>query len=451
MIASYATNLSQVGRFGRRFLLFNTFNSIAWQCLVGSVLVLFARRIDMPARYVGLLLSFMPLSMILVGLSVPLIDRFGPRRLMPVVWFLRTVATTPVFLIPWAISRGGVQAGWLVLAISTFGFCLFRAFGAGAWFPWMHQMLPAQSRGVYFSLEQAMYQMVNIVIAFVIANVLGSHDSVRRYLGVEAFGMLAGIFSIYLITRVPGGEKPEKFQGSYESFNGFIPAFRNRRYMRFILTGSLGICALAWLGSAYVLYMRDVLHYSSRHIMLLLGIGGIGIASSIAPWGEYADRHGSGKAMSLTLAGFSVGALCWILLPPTAPWTNVAVWPAIGVSMIFMAAYQMASNRGMLCQIPEEGRAVYSSIWLMSTALAWGLTPILVGQIIDRFGEPGYRFCFCMAGLSGLLCAAACRRIREDEEQPEKLREILKRPVQPLETAWQITSITLGLNKRRSV
>ena len=36
----------------RRFLFFIVFNVVSWQCLIGPVLVLFARKIDMPPSWV---------------------------------------------------------------------------------------------------------------------------------------------------------------------------------------------------------------------------------------------------------------------------------------------------------------------------------------------------------------------------------------------------------------
>lgn len=444
MISSLSTDLRKIGSFGRRFLLFNAFNTIAWQCLVGSVLVLFARRIDMPPPLVGMLLSFMPLSMVLAFFSIPLIDAIGPRKVMWWGWLFRTLATTPVFLMPWAISRWGMHAGWLVLCFSTLGFCLCRALSAGAWAPWQHEMLPPDSLGVYYSIEQVMYQAVNIVLAFIIGAVLGASASIERFLSIEFMGIAAGIFSLYLISLLPGGRSAERPAITFESFSTFNEALQNRRFMRFIRAGSLGLCAMAWLTSANVLYMRDVLHYSPRHIMFLLGFGGVGIATAVGRWGKFADSHGSGRTMALTLTGFSGGSMLWLLLVPGAPWTNILVWPATAITLIFFASYNMACNRGMLCQLPEGNRAVYSSLWLIGPALSFGITPIIVGQVIGHFGEGGYRFCFIMAVITSLVSAAICRRVREDDLQPQTYRQILLGRAQPWRTFRRILAISLG-------
>ena len=91
----------------RRFLVFSTFNVLSWFSLVGPVVVLFGRTIDMPASWVGFLLSFMPLSMLLVMATIPLVTRFGPKKLMIATWIGRNLAASLVFLIPWALSAHG--------------------------------------------------------------------------------------------------------------------------------------------------------------------------------------------------------------------------------------------------------------------------------------------------------------------------------------------------------
>ena len=449
MFASINENLKLIGRFGRRFLLFNAFNAIAWQCLVGSVLVLFARHIGMPARWVGLLLSFIPLSMVFAFASVPLEHRLGARRLMIYCWLLRMLATTPVLLIPWAMRHWGMMAGWLVLCATTLTFSFIRGLGLAGWYPWLHEMLPNAARGRYFSLEQVLYQLINIVMAFVIGIILGTHATLSRFLSVQGVGMFCGLLSVILITRIPGGRKPERSDFHASKPTPFHAVLQDRRYMRFILAGALGITATAWLTSANVLYLRDVLHYSSRKIMFLLGIGGVGVASSVVRWGRFADEEGSGRAMALTLVGFSASALLWVVLAPKAIWTGVLVWPATGATLIFMAAFQMAAQRGMLFQVPTKGRATYTSIWNIANALAVGVTPILVGQIIDHFGITGYRFCFSMAGIAGVASAMLCRRIREDAQRPLSYRAVFSVPARPFVIMSDIALITLGRHRSR--
>ncbi|MCX7014729.1 MAG: hypothetical protein NTW86_19645, partial [Candidatus Sumerlaeota bacterium] len=206
LISEVRDNLEQVGLSGRRFLLFTSLNSVAWQCLVGSVLVLFARFIQMPASLVDLLLSFMPLSMLLVAATAPLVDRYGPRALMLRGWLARSLSGALVFLMPWA--WGGVKAGWALLTAAVLGFCLMRAISVGGWYPWIHEVVPPRKRGVYCSLEQSIIWIVIITLNFVIAAILGTHPTLSRFLVTEGLGIAAGLASLFLMMRIPGGRPP---------------------------------------------------------------------------------------------------------------------------------------------------------------------------------------------------------------------------------------------------
>jgi hypothetical protein len=73
----------------RRFLFFPAINVISWQCIVGQILVLFARTLDMPPTWVGLLIACLPLSMLLVVVTVPLVEWLGPRWILTWGWLLR--------------------------------------------------------------------------------------------------------------------------------------------------------------------------------------------------------------------------------------------------------------------------------------------------------------------------------------------------------------------------
>ncbi|MEW6219815.1 MAG: hypothetical protein AB1634_09825, partial [Thermodesulfobacteriota bacterium] len=111
----------------RRFLVFSSVNLISWQCIAGQAMVLFARHLGMPASWVGWLLSFLPLSMLLATGTVRLVERLGPRQLLAGGWLARNLAASLVFTMPWAQAWWGPPGAWAVLLAATLGFCVVRA------------------------------------------------------------------------------------------------------------------------------------------------------------------------------------------------------------------------------------------------------------------------------------------------------------------------------------
>lgn len=431
----------------RQFLFFTAFNVISWQCIVGPALVLVARKIDMPASWVGLLISMLPFSTMLVVGTVPLVARLGPKRLMASTWFLRNMIICPVFLMPWVMRGGNVQAGWYVLLIATLGFCLMRAIGSGGWFPWLHEVVPEEQRGIYFSTEAATTQLVNVVIILGQGALLIGNPGVGRFLIIYAFGIGAGLFSLIWMWRVPGGEGIEDQASFHESLAAYRVVFSDRRYLAFVATASLCFSAASWFGSAYVLYLRDVLQLTENSIMILLAAGSTGVLLTIRFWGRFADYSGSGRAMFKTLTGHSLMALGFMTLLPGERWTPYLL-PVLAVLVsIFGSAFWMAAHRAMLNRVQNEGRVAYTTVWTVGTALMLGLTPILTGQVISHGGLWGFRACFLIAGLFGLACAVASELVVGDGQHPAWSPSGLLNPTLPLRTLARIVWITVGMHE----
>jgi len=174
--------------------------------MVGPGLVLFSRKIGMAPSYVGFLMSFTPLSLLLVVASTRLVTRFGAKRLLFGAWLMRNLLSCGVFLMPWAIRQWGPNAGAYVLVGATFGFCLMRAVGSVGWYPWLHELVPWSQRGAYFSSEMAVTQFLLVLLAVAQALVLRGDPSIARFLLIYSAGIGAGFVSLLWLSKVPGGE-----------------------------------------------------------------------------------------------------------------------------------------------------------------------------------------------------------------------------------------------------
>lgn len=441
------SNLRELDNAPRRFLLFIAFNVVSWQCIVGPALVLFARKIEMPPTWVGFLISLMPISTLLVVFVAPLITRVGPKRIMLSAWFLRNLLACSVFLTPLAIRYGSLRWGWYILATSTLSFCLMRALGSGGWLPWLHEVVPNGQRGVYFSTEAAITQLLNVLIMLGQACALRSAKTLTPFLAIYAVGIASGLVSLLWMWRVPGGEGKPVENAVKETYKTYGVALKDKPFLLFVLTAALCFSSTSWLGSASVMYMRDSLRLSPRIIMELNSAASLGVLLTIRAWGRYAEHNGSGRAMFKSLTGHALAALMFLLAEPTAPYRLPILATAMVLSGIFGSAFWTATHRAMLGYMPEEHRVGYSNIWTAGTALALGLTPILAGATIQHFGGLGFQICFLVSGIAGIVCAIACRYVvRDNADSPWGLRDILN-PVLPVRTLARIAWITLGLDE----
>ncbi|NUM54843.1 MAG: MFS transporter [Candidatus Hydrogenedentes bacterium] len=393
----------------RRFLFFIVFNVVSWQCIVGPAMILFARSLDIQPSLVGFLISFMPLSMLLVGLTVPLVNHYGPKRVMLTGWLLRNLLAGAVFLIP--LVRGwGLHYAQFVLVASILAFCILRAMGAGGWLPWLHELVPVDQRGAYFSMEAAITQLTSVAVALVQAVLLTGPADDWRFLMVYGIGIAAGLASLVWMALIPGGGPTRATAAPEVSYVGYRAAFRDHAFMAFVVTAAFGYSALTWLlGSALVLYMRDALTLTPAVIMSITAAGSMGIFLTIASWGRFADYAGSAAAMFWSMLGHAVCALLCMALVPGAAWTKVALWSVFVVASVFNAAFNVAANRAMLGYICAQRRVVYSNIWSIGTSLAIGITPIAAGYLIDHLHGVGFYACFSLAALFSVACGFLSR------------------------------------------
>ena len=431
----------------RRFLFFIVFNVVSWQCLIGPVLVLFARKIDMPPSWVGFLISFTPISTLLVVVTGLMVTRFGAKRLMFSAWMLRNILMCTVFLMPWAMRQWGPKAGWYVLLLSTLAFCLMRAIGAGGWFPWLHEVVPESQRGTYFSTEAGISQLLNIAVFVFQAAVLQGAPGIHRFLLVYAVGVLAGFASLAWMRRIPGGQGMPGPVSLRADVARYRAAWNDRGFVLFMIAASCCFCAMSWLGASSVLYMRDILSVSSRTIMLFTAVGGAGIMLTVRHWARFAEHAGSGRAMALTLTGHCLAAFACLALIPGAPWTRLALGPIVVAASMCGSAFWMTAHRAMLNYVKAHNRVGYTNLWTIGTSIALGLTPIAVGLIIDHFGFAGFRLCFLVSCLAGLFCAVAIRIVVPDGRPLTLPNHPILWLGLPFRVLGQIVKVTAGLHE----
>ncbi len=443
-------SLGELPTASRKFLVFSGFNLISWQCIVGSVLVLFGRAIHMPASWVGILLSFLPISMILVIASIPAVERFGPRRLLVITWLIRNLFATLVFGIPFVVDWWGMEAGWLLLMLSILCFSLARAFGVGAWFPWLHEIVPKEKLGTYFSLESIWVQLLTVLVTFTIALVLGWEENLYRFYWVYGVGILAGLSSVLYARKIPGGDRSFAAVTSNFKFLTLRHAFQDNTYRPFIFKAILSLSSIMWINIASVLYLRDMLGLPERVIMSYLAMGAVGVACFVNFGSQTIERFSSHKVMSGFMGGQMVISATWWFLRPNTLLTSVMVLPIVIAGAITSAGFIIYASKAMMSLVPQTDRVGYTSFWIAGSSISNGLPPIIAGRLIEKLALNGYLICFMLSTLSAAIVAVLWYRFPiEDIDLPASIHHMVK-PSQPLRNLQRTIWIILGLKKNDS-
>ncbi len=392
----------------RKYLAFTAFNVISWQCIVGPAMVLFARTIGMPADRVGVLISLLPFTTLLAVFMVPFVTRIGPKNLMLYTWLIRNIIMIPIFAMPFVITRYGEKAGWALLIGLTLGFCLARAVGAGGWLPWLHEVVPYEQRGLYFSAEAGTVQLVNVAILLSQGFFLGKNPKIGQFLIIYAVGILGGVLSLFWMARVPGGKGkkiPFRFEDFYKPYSSVLS---DKNFLLFLIPAFLSLSATNWFGSVYVLYLRDILKLSEKNILTISSMGSLFIMLTAPAWGRYSDQFGSSPAILRALLCHALLVFPFIEFIPRYPWVYYLVPPLIVLITIFSAAFWTSIHRAMLNMVPEDQRIPYTNLWTVTSGLALGITPIVAGKIIRYYDWTGFQICFIVSGVLCLLSSVLC-------------------------------------------
>ncbi len=448
MQAPVISGFRQLEPAPRRFLFFVAVNVVSWQNIVGPAMVLFARKIDMPESLVGLLISFMPFAQLLLLVTMPLVTRFGPKRVMLWAWFSRNLICCIVFTMPFALRAGDRRVAWMVLTVAILGFCVMRAVGSGGWLPWLHEIVPDDRRSVYFSTETAVTQVINIAIMFVQAWLLaGSNPSIARFLIIYAIGIAMGFMSLITMSRIHGGEPFAERPSFRDEVGAYVSAFCNGPYLRFMLTATFCISSMSWFGSAAVMYMRDMLKLHDSMTMTVSAVASVGVLLTVAPWGRFTEHSGSGRAMFKSLTGHALSAVLMLVLPLEGPWRAAGAGAAMTLAAVFCSAFMVAANRSMLNQTPEDKRIGYTAAWTVCTSMAYGITPLLAGILIEHFRLPGFRTCFTLAVATGFAGAVSCLYVVPEGTAKRPTVASVLHPSAMTRTLARIAAITLGLHE----
>ncbi len=449
MPASFHRNFRSLSEAPRRFLLFAALNVFSWHSIVGPVLVLFARYINMPPSWVGVIVSFVPLSMLLAFVTVPLVEWMGPKRLMLITWWSRYFVAGLAFSLPWVLWHGHPRYGWIVLLLAVLGFCLIRSMGVGGWYPWLHEIVQPQERSRYFGAESSIEHGVIVFANLFFVFILSFQPTLNHYLGIYGLGVATGMLSILLLSRVPGGsETPVHARTGLASFSRdmYRVVFANREFLLFVALASGGFVAISFLNTASVMFMRDAIGIKPPLVMLVLTANSACIFLTVRYWSSFAEHQGAERGLFLTMGGLGLLALSLVLHGPGYAWTPYLLPPTLAAAASLATAFSVIVHRAMLDYVRPEARVAYTNIWILGAALSLGLSPIAVGLAIDWLDLWGYRISFLVCACAALTVSVVGRLTLHKPVSGETTVPSGINPLFPVHAVVRILWISAGLH-----
>ncbi len=359
----------------------------------GSVFILFLNDLGLNESQIGLLLSILPFLSLLSLFITPPVARMGYRRTFLSFIAVRNLFTAGLLLIPWMTGRLDTRFLIGYVAFITIAFAIGRAVAMTALLPWQQEYIPDQMRGRVSGYSSIITSMAGLVAVGFASYVLERPLGDWRYSILFGIGVMFGIISILLASRLPGGRPAHSGSSLFRLDKKVLAPLRDTRFMRYLVALGLNTLAMGPVYSFLPIFMKDKVGLSAGSIVFLSTGSLIGSLLSSYFWGWLADRYGSkpialnGLLMTLLLP------ILWAIMPRLSP---LSLPIALGISLLQGIAgtgWGIGSGRLLFVGIvPSQGKTEYLSQYNAWTGLLSGAGSILGGTLLVYFASRQFTF-----------------------------------------------------------
>jgi MFS family permease len=388
--------------------LFNVFNSVSWQFLVGTIIILLAMRLNASSTVIGLINAmvyvaffFLPLGKILVR-KIPIIKIYGSA------WIFRAVGMSPVLLVPAAVSAGRPDIGVGLIVLGVFIFHATRGVGMIANNPVLNLMAAGPDRGSYMTQIQIINSAVAMFSSFVIAMVLGRDPPLILYAVLITVGIAGGVTSGVLVMKFP--EPQTNSETRTMSFFGiFREAFSRPPIKHFIIV-LVQVIFVSGISRAFItVYAREVFSQGDGMVSLYSVFGGMGNLMIGLLIKFLVDRIGVKPIYIVcTIVGLA-GMIPIVFFPASAMDNTVSVILYLTfiffiINFGFLGAEGIAQTY-FLALIPVEFMMDMGILYFFMFGISGAAGSFLAGILLDAFAGFGVSTFISYKILYGILIA----------------------------------------------
>ncbi|MDR0386888.1 MAG: MFS transporter [Treponema sp.] len=388
--------------------MFNVFNSLSWQFLVGPIIILLAMRLNASSTVIGLINAmvymaffFLPLGKMLAG-KIPIIKIYGAA------WITRAVGMSPVLLVPSAVSAGRLDTAVALIVLGVFIFHATRGIGMIANNPVLDQMAAGPDRGSYMTQIQIINSAVTMFASFAIAVVLGRDPPLVLYAVLIATGIAGGVTSGIMVLKLP---EPETNGGnrSMSFFGIFREAFARPPIKHFIIV-LVQVIFVSGIARAFItVYAREVFNQGDGMVSLYSVFGGMGNLMIGLLIKFLVDRIGV-KPIYIVCTIISLAGMIPIIFFPASAIENTVTVVLYLTCMFFILNFGFLGAEGIaqtyfLALVPAGLMMDMGILYFFMFGVSGAAGSFMAGILLDMFAGFGVSTFISYKILYGILIA----------------------------------------------
>ena len=304
---------------------------------------------------------------------------------------------------------------------------------------WLAELVPANSRGWYFSRRQAIATGVGATAGLLGGLLLDQFQAVRQpeigYTVVFGVGVACALTSYFFFRKMRDLERASTVrQGLGQGLATFAKPFRDRDFRRVLVFLAIFFVGQTFAGNLYAAYALESLQMPFVWIQVTAIMQAAGTVVSAGLWGFLSDRYGNKPCLILAGVGIALSPIGWILTDPSNLTLSIVVLIVSHLmGGVFWCGVNLTQFNLLLATAKVEDRASYIGSGMAIQSAVSGFAPLLGAQMM-ALARPGlgpevaYKWVFAAVFFFRLISLLFLARVKEEgsSEFQTTLRDLRK-------------------------
>lgn len=290
---------------------------------------------------------------------------------------------------------------------------------------WIAELVPAESRGWFFSRRTAIATAVGMGVAFIGGVILDSlqksGNSGTGFSLLFAIGIVCAMVSMYFFLKMKDTVRSNPVQAGFsESLRLMVKPAKDKDFQKVLVFTIVFMVSATLAGGLYVAFARETLKLSYTAIQSTQVAHAVGTVAFANMWGYLADKYGNKPLLVILMVGVTLTPAVWLLCVPGQPLYstvvliighlfNGAVWSGVAVCQMNL----------FIATSKTEDRANYLGMVFAVQALVGGIAPLVGGVMMHAFrdtmtAEHAYKAIFVAVMLIRVVAFVALLPVKEE-------------------------------------
>lgn len=337
-------------------------------------------------------------------------ERLGNRKLITIIsgGYLARAALLAIAILPFFFS--GQTLIWAFITVSVIRVAVANL-AFPPWISLVNDIVPLHGRGRYFGSRNTAMTLAVILVTWLVGFSVSNLDGISGYQWMIVLSIVFGLLSIFSFSHIED-PKPSASREQIADFSlrGVWQDLRkNPHFFSFTLIFAAWNFVLFFSAPFFNVYMVEDLRFDATSIGYVLISGSVFKMLTQKKAGEWADRFGEGRILTIMMFLIPSVPILWML--------SSTLWQVIiinGIAGFLWGVFELTSFNYLLHITPNIGRSRFSAVYQIIITLAASAGAAVGTLIYNQWGIPG---AFLSSGFGRLATAIAFMLLTRSVDQ----------------------------------